>query len=591
MSDWIQKIIQQEVSKNPQDFEQILCECIRKINNNPTQTARKNKAWLKQKINRELIKYKERKNFEPNYWGRPATICEEKVIKKGVRYFEKHQKLDEGLANKIPDIEFGTRRWKYYVTKIKQKIKNKIKHIKTTNNNKKSNKSANNKSKTPRKMPKNSRKKKLKNNKRQNNKKTKRTKQPRIIEKCQVCGGVHDAPLHPTFRCSECGKIAHDCCDPVIKHALPKDNFSNINKKDLVKIRKRVIKKLQKNYVCCGCLDGKETKLKNECEDIDGKIIHSIHVKWNKGKDITITEKCTDGTEKCTNYPTRNPNSKVKIRRVENKKWKPDETFMQKSKKEYLRRGGTYTDEDKHDPKMWTYIFVDSGVPCGGNIITGGLADSEKEWMKNKIKYVELRKNEDDLPEFMTIPNAADWGNKRNTSRNGLELYDRLKLYFGYWYTYNKFGNRKYMQLFRCGLKPKECEVFNFLKLRHKALWSNMFNADMLQMNSYHGFRGIAQHFDEVCWFPAPVHSLRIGGSAKLHFGMKGQSATPPAELSELFIEIKDGEFFKMSGIFQILYKHGIPKGRKYIPENTVSILLRKANKYAVDVQIKNSLM
>ena len=111
----------------------------------------------------------------------------------------------------------------------------------------------------------------------------------------------------------------------------------------------------------------------------------------------------------------------------------------------------------------------------------------------------------------------------------------------------------------------------------------------MLQINGYHQNQGIAQHFDEVVWFPAPVHSCRLGGFAQLHFGMQGRGAAPYQNLKELFIQINDCEFFQMTGIFQILYRHGIPRGEKYLSDNTVTVLLRKANEHACGKSLRQS--
>ena len=583
---YIEEIEKEKINQNNANIIQICRNKLKQLK------IIKSKDAVKRQINRLKDRFSKYGSYEERNYGGTKTQCKEENILKGIHFYRKYKNknvhkniFEQNLADSV-GIKHQSSTWYDYLKLLQPRLEDlDLSREFTAKKNINNKKSCNEKSRKCKKTQ-----HKRTRCKKASKRSKKKDKPGKADTNCQVCGGVHDHSLHPTFRCSICSKRAHPDCDPVIKYSTQKDVFEGIDLKNLEQVRKSCVKKLQRDYVCCGCLHGKRTKLKNSYDDFEGNTIESVEVEFSKGNYVKVTEYDEDGdcvTSK--SWPTRKPDAAIKFERVQVKTYSYNQDELEKSKQEFIKQGGKYENDDVFDPKCWTYIFAHSGVPSGGFIITGGIVKSEKEWIKRKTWYVQLREGDPKLPKFFDIPHAADWGNKRQYK----EIWDRLKLYFGFWYTYNKDGKQKYMELNRNGLPPSRCAIWKFMKLRHKALWSGMFNPNMLQINCYHKNKGIAQHFDELVWFPAPVHSLRIGGWAKLHFGMKGQGGNPPkgSRLEKLCIEINDGEFFKMSGIIQILYKHGIPKGQKWLTEDTVSILIRKSNSYACGVPLEKSLI
>ena len=413
----------------------------------------------------------------------------------------------------------------------------------------------------------------------------------------------------PSFQCSRCPRIEHAFCGPTIKYCLPKDVFANINQNDLNNFRINCVQRLQANFICSHCWNGKTRELPAEYEDFEGKSIKSVHVKFVKGKYIKITEKLSDKPKPITRtYSTRDEADPVKFDEIPIKQYQPDKNLMKESIDIYEKLSKKKANSSlKPDPKLFAKIFSNNGVPSGGFIIRDGYTQIEKEWMHNELRFMYYKIHSNKLPKWFRKRNGlydktrVDWNFKTTRygctgSKDWMDWIDadRLKLYFAFWYEYK--GNK--MVLHTNTLAVDKLPVYKFMKLRNQAVWRDMFEPDMFQINRYNKSAGIGVHSDELVWFPGPVHSTRIGGFAKLHFGLFQQGGTyrykdktGPQILKDLFIQLNDGDMFKMSGIIQILYKHGIMKGKQWMSTKSLSCLMRVTNRNAVEKILPRSLV
>ena len=394
-----------------------------------------------------------------------------------------------------------------------------------------------------------------------------------ITTDCYLCNGPHKMWVTPTMKCSKCHHHAHPYCEPTYRYFL-RDPTQNVDFTDVHSLRSNMTHTLQSKLVCSACCHSKITDIHRDCIQPNNDIVRSIAVDFNQNqKMISITENHSDGHTLSKQYQMRKLTDKVKVKAVHITKWNIDQNKLKQSLTEYQKLSGDKTDPETLNPTAFSYDFVDSDVPSGTHTIAGGFTSREKAFIKKRTAF--MHKSRKELPRFMKRRrNVTDWAYTEK----------RLKAYFQFWYKYNKNGNNvKSIELRRNKIKIEDLPIFKFITLRMQALWPGMFEPNMKQMNRYHGWKGITQHADEIEWFPEPIHSLRVGGYAMLHFGMRQQGGFWENH-RDLFVPILDGNLFRMSGIFQLLFKHGIPCGNEWIAPSTLTILSRKANTAAVNV-------
>ena len=132
-----------------------------------------------------------------------------------------------------------------------------------------------------------------------------------------------------------------------------------------------------------------------------------------------------------------------------------------------------------------------------------------------------------------------------------------------------------YHKLSKSGISMESISITNFNKYRFRGLFKNMNEPKMAQINSYDGYRGIDSHADEMNWFGRDaVYTLRVQGSASLHFGLH-QGRKPYEILKDLFVTVDEGDILKMSGIFQTVFKHGIPSSSKMMTQKAMTWIFR----------------